>query len=86
MLKDFFFYLHKAFLYKPPKHKPMTPTGVEPNKQSSALILRDKMSALDLLRSGLSVFSLVPSKEIFKDNFIYMVFTLHAYVRFESIM
>lgn len=46
----------------------------------------DKMSALHLLRSGFSVSSLVPSKEIFKDNFNYMIFTLHAYVRFESII
>lgn len=43
----------RLFLYKAPKHKPMTPADVEPNKQSSALMLRGTLPVLDLVRSGL---------------------------------
>lgn len=64
----------------------MSSTSAEPNKQSSSLMLEDKMSALDLLRNGLSVPSKVFSKEIFKYNFFYMIFTSHGYVRFELII
>lgn len=58
----------------------MAPNGVERNKQPLAIILGDKMSVLNLVRSGLSVFTLVPLKEFFEHNFIYMIFTLHAKV------